>query len=583
MERTLSIIKPDGVGKKLIGEVIRRFENRDIRIVAMKMVELTKEKAQAFYNVHRERPFFDSLTDFMSSGPIVVMVLQGENVIAENRKIGLGLMGWADLLYRLELPYNSQKALNLAETLMEFFQQESKEASRILAQEKGPFPAYENSVYAENKEGPYRNATTTTIAPTGTLSIIAGCSSGIEPLFALSFVRQVMEGERLSELNQYFKQYFENTEYYTPDRLQEIASRGTIRDLEYMPRRMKEIFVTSMDIEPVWHLYMQAAFQKHTDNAVSKTVNLPNSATQEDIYDIYWKAHEFGCKGVTVFRDGSKSEQVLTRSDHQVEEEAKQIRAMGFGHILMVTGEHPQKTGVSYLRKALSQLTHHFPLVSMEVQPLDTGDYQTLSREGLNTVYIYQETYHPDHYHRYHPAGPKADFRYRIETPERLGKAGIHKAGLGILLGLEDWRTDSFFTGMHLRYLQKHYWRTQYSVSFPRLRPFAGSYPPNHTVSDRHLVQLIAAYRIFDENVELALSTRESAYFRDHAFQLGITSMSAGSSTQPGGYSHPKDQLQQFEVADHRSPSEIVAMLESKGYEGVWKNWDEVLQGGGMR
>jgi len=275
--------------------------------------------------------------------------------------------------------------------------------------------------------------------------------------------------------------------------------------------------------------------------------------------------------------------QRATLSDHQVEEEAKQIRAMGFGHILMVTGEHPQKTGVSYLRKALSQLTHHFPLVSMEVQPLDTGDYQTLSREGLNTVYIYQETYHPDHYHRYHPAGPKADFRYRIETPERLGKAGIHKAGLGILLGLEDWRTDSFFTGMHLRYLQKHYWRTQYSVSFPRLRPFAGSYPPNHTVSDRHLVQLIAAYRIFDENVELALSTRESAYFRDHAFQLGITSMSAGSSTQPGGYSHPKDQLQQFEVADHRSPSEIVAMLESKGYEGVWKNWDEVLQGGGMR
>jgi len=267
----------------------------------------------------------------------------------------------------------------------------------------------------------------------------------------------------------------------------------------------------------------------------------------------------------------------------QTEEEAKQIRAMGFGHILMVTGEHPQKAGLSYLRKALHQLTRHFPLVSMEVQPLDTSEYQTLAREGLNTVYIYQETYHRGHYRHYHPAGPKADFTYRLETPERLGKAGIHKAGLGVLLGLEDWRTDSFLTGMHLRYLQKHYWRTQYSVSFPRLRPFAGNYPPNHPVSDRQLIQLITAYRLFDENVELALSTRESARFRDHAFQLGITSMSAGSSTQPGGYSNQKDQLEQFEVADNRLPAQIVAMLVNKGYEAVWKNWDGILQGGGMR
>ncbi len=244
--------------------------------------------------------------------------------VIENRKVGLGIMGWADLLYSLELPYNSQRALSLAEVLMEFFQQESKAASRILAQEKGAFPAFDDSVYAENGEGPYRNATTTTIAPTGTLSIIAGCSSGIEPLFALSFVRQVMDGEKLSELNSYFKQYFENTEYYTPDRLQEIASKGTIRDLEYMPKRMKEIFVTSMDIEPDWHLNMQAAFQKHTDNAVSKTVNLPNSATQDDIYNVYWKAHELGCKGVTVFRDGSKSEQVLTKSTESKQDTSTQ-------------------------------------------------------------------------------------------------------------------------------------------------------------------------------------------------------------------------------------------------------------------
>jgi len=269
-----------------------------------------------------------------------------------------------------------------------------------------------------------------------------------------------------------------------------------------------------------------------------------------------------------------------TLSEHQVEEEAQQIRAMGFGHILLVTGEHPKMAGVSYLKRALSQLTRHFPLVSMEVQPLGTSDYKSLIQRGLNTVYIYQETYHRKNYRRYHPAGPKADFRFRLETPERLGQAGIHKAGLGVLLGLEHWRTDSYFTGMHLRYLQKHFWRTQYSVSFPRLRPFCGNYPPNYPVSDRQMVQLITAYRLFDENVELALSTRESSYLRDHAFPLGITSMSAGSSTQPGGYNNQDDQLEQFEVSDHRTPAQIEAMLESKGYEAVWKNWDPVLQGG---
>jgi len=267
-----------------------------------------------------------------------------------------------------------------------------------------------------------------------------------------------------------------------------------------------------------------------------------------------------------------------TLSLQQIRQEAKHINDRGFRHILMVTGEHPVKAGFPYLRQALDQLKRIFPLVSMEVQPLKLEEYQTLAREGLNTVYIYQETYHQENYATYHPAGPKADFKYRLEAPERLGKAGIHKAGLGVLLGLEDWRTDSFLTGMHLRYLQKHYWRTNYSVSFPRLRPFEGSFHPNYPVSDRQMVQLIIAYRIFDEDIELALSTRESPYFRDHAFQLGITSMSAGSSTQPGGYSQTTDGLEQFQVADHRPPDEIAAMLKNKGYEAVWKNWDDWLQ-----
>lgn len=244
-----------------------------------------------------------------------------------NRKIGLGVMGWADLLFQLKIPYNSQKALNLAEKVMKFIQSESKAASKELALERGPFPAYEDSVYKEKKLGPYRKATTTTIAPTGTLSIIAGCSSGIEPLFALSFVRKVMDGETLVEVNPYFEEAMKESGNYSPKLMEEVAQKGSIQHLDFIDQEIRDIFVTAMDIEPEYHLKMQAAFQKYTDNAVSKTVNLPNSATQEDIWHIYWLAYELGCKGVTVYRDGCKSSQVLCTGETKSEDtkESKKV------------------------------------------------------------------------------------------------------------------------------------------------------------------------------------------------------------------------------------------------------------------
>jgi ribonucleoside-diphosphate reductase alpha chain len=211
----------------------------------------------------------------------------------------------------MRIPYNSQQALDLAEKLMQSIQSEARSASKILAQERGPFPAYDDSVYAERNLGPYRNATTTTIAPTGTLSIISGCSSGVEPLFALSFVRQVMDGERLMEANPYFEEALRDAQCFSPKLMEEVAGKGSISHISYLPEDLRAVFVTAMDIEPVWHLKMQAAFQKFTDNAVSKTVNLPGKATQEDIYKIYWMAYELGCKGVTVYRDGCRSTQVL--------------------------------------------------------------------------------------------------------------------------------------------------------------------------------------------------------------------------------------------------------------------------------
>ena len=237
--------------------------------------------------------------------------------VRRNRKIGLGVMGWADLLYQLELPYDSEEAVALAERVMQFINDEGHAASQQLAVERGPFPGYATSVYAARGEGPYRNATVTTIAPTGTLSIIAGCSSGVEPLFALCFTRNILDGEKMVEVNPYFEAAL-RASGEDSDRLREdVAARGSIRSMAFLPERLREVFATAMDIDPVWHLRMQAAFQRHTDNAVSKTVNLPNAATEADIYDIYWMAYEEGCKGVTVYRDGCKSVQVLSTGGGQ--------------------------------------------------------------------------------------------------------------------------------------------------------------------------------------------------------------------------------------------------------------------------
>ncbi|WP_045214847.1 vitamin B12-dependent ribonucleotide reductase [Desulfonatronovibrio magnus] len=245
-------------------------------------------------------------------------------MVRKNRKIGLGVMGWADLLFQLEIPYNSHKALVLAEKIMEFVEKESKSASKILASERGPFPGYDDSVYARQNFGPYRNATTTTIAPTGTLSIIAGCSSGVEPVFALSFTRQVMDGERLVEVNPHLEAALKKSQDHSVGLMESIARKGSISKMDFLSRSLRDVFVTAMDISPEYHLKMQAAFQKYTDNAVSKTVNLPHEATIEDIWSIYWMAYEMGCKGVTVYRDGCKSSQVLCTGDGQKAKDSKE-------------------------------------------------------------------------------------------------------------------------------------------------------------------------------------------------------------------------------------------------------------------
>ena len=267
-----------------------------------------------------------------------------------------------------------------------------------------------------------------------------------------------------------------------------------------------------------------------------------------------------------------------TLTDSEILAEVEVIKSMGYDHVLIVTGEANKTVGMDYFKNALKLIKPHFSHISMEVQPLDQNDYEELIQEGLNTVLVYQETYHKEDYKIHHPKGKKSNFDYRVDTHDRLGKAKIHKMGLGVLMGLEDWRVDSFYCAAHLDYLEKTYWQSKYAISFPRLRPCANGLPLKSVINDKQLVQLICAYRLFNEEVELSMSTRESEKFRNNIIKLGITSISADSKTDPGGYANPKVNLEQFEIDDKRSTESFIQVIKDKGYEPVFKDWDLSLQ-----
>jgi ribonucleoside-diphosphate reductase alpha chain len=286
------------------------------------MVKQTKKGFEIDYKklkevVHEAIHFLDNVID-VNKYPLKEI----DEMTRGTRKIGLGVMGWADMLLKLGIAYNSERANNLAEEVMGFIRNEAREKSIELAGFKGTFPYYNDSIYKEQKVE-IRNATTTTIAPTGTLSIIAGVSSGVEPLFAISFIKNVMDNDELVETNPIFKAVAEERGFYSDELMKEIAKKGGLHGMDEVPEDVRELFVTAHDISPEWHVKMQASFQKHTDNAVSKTVNLRNDATVDDVRDVFANAYKTGCKGVTIYRDGSRDMQVLNIGKVQGKENAE--------------------------------------------------------------------------------------------------------------------------------------------------------------------------------------------------------------------------------------------------------------------
>ena len=268
----------------------------------------------------------------------------------------------------------------------------------------------------------------------------------------------------------------------------------------------------------------------------------------------------------------------IVLTPEQIKEECEAIKRLGpFENLLLVTGENPRVAGVDYLENALGVCRPYFNNLTIEVMPLSAEDYERLTHSGLNGVVCFQETYNRANYKKYHPAGMKSNFEWRLNGYDRMGQAGVHKIGMGVLIGLEDWRTDVTMMARHLLYLRKHYWRTRYSVNFPRMRPSESGFQPNVVMTDRELAQLTFAFRLFDNDVDISFSTRERPEFRNNIATLGATSMSAGSKTDPGGYAVNPQSLEQFAVSDERTPAEVETAIKQVGYEVVWKDWDKIF------
>ncbi|MBB6217253.1 2-iminoacetate synthase [Anaerosolibacter carboniphilus] len=263
-------------------------------------------------------------------------------------------------------------------------------------------------------------------------------------------------------------------------------------------------------------------------------------------------------------------------SPEELEKEARAIAETELKHVLILTGESRHHTPVAYIRDCVRILKKHFSSISIEVYPLETEEYRELMEEGVDGLTIYQEVYNEEIYDEVHISGPKKNYQYRLDAPERGCEAGMRSVNIGALLGLDDWRREAFLTGIHGAYLQDKYLDVEVGLSLPRIRPHLGSYQPKSPVADRDLVQIMMALRLFLPRAAIAISTREQSYLRDHLLPLGVTKMSAGVSTSVGGHTDDDKGSSQFDISDQRSVYEMKRMLKEKGYQPVFKDWDRI-------
>jgi len=359
---------------------------------------------------------------------------------------------------------------------------------------------------------------------------------------------------------------------YNWDEIKERIYAVTPTDVRYSLHRRKKTMDDFLNL-----LSPAAAGELETMARMTQRITQKRFGKTIQLYAPMYLSNE--CQNISTYCGFSMDNGIKrkTLSNQAMMLETYVLKDMGVEHVLLVSGEANKTVGIDYFLNAVQLLRPHFAHISIEVQPLSTEEYRALHDAGVHSVLVYQETYHQDVYRQYHPKGKKSNFDFRLETPDRIGRSEMHKIGLGVLLGLEDWRVDSFFNALHIDYLQRQYWQTKYSVSFPRLRPAEGIIEPNFIMEDRDLLQLICAYRIWNEDLELSISTRENEIFRNHIIGLGATSMSAGSKTNPGGYAVDKQSLEQFETSDERSMDEVRAVIRQAGYDPVMKDWEHYL------
>ncbi len=364
------------------------------------------------------------------------------------------------------------------------------------------------------------------------------------------------------------------------EELEKISWEQTTRDIynktdKDVQRALNKTYLDVEDfkalISPVALPYLEIMAQlsqKYTQERFGKTISMfvplyiTNSCTNSCIY----------CG----FNHHNPMKRIILTEEEMVNEYKAIKKLAPFENLLLVTGENPAKAGVDYIEKALQLAKPFFSNLQIEVMPLKSEDYERLTHSGLNGVICFQETYNKANYNIYHPRGMKSKFEWRVNGFDRMGQGGVHKIGMGVLIGLEEWRTDVTMMAHHLRYLQKKYWKTRYSVNFPRMRPSTnGGFQPNVVMTDKELAQLTFAMRIFDHDVDISYSTRESAEFRSHMATLGVTTMSAESKTEPGGYFSYPQTLEQFHVSDERKAIEVDRSLRGLGLIPVYKDWDQ--------